>query len=159
MHTMNTSIGAGAGGEAQLTARAECEEALIEVLETMFFELPASGSMITSAPGQDAIAATANFSGDLNGSLSLAADFWTLRRLAGSFLGREDESTVTEAEVRLVACELANMVCGNALSRIEPHGRLRIATPELRLPDGGPREWITFPLESGEISVVLEVGS
>jgi CheY-specific phosphatase CheX len=156
---MNANIEAGAGGGAQVTARAECEAALVEVLETMFFELPAEGSTLAGAPPDTAIAVTAAFSGDLNGSLSLASGFWTLRRLAANFLGREDESTVTEAEIRQVACELANMVCGNALSRIAPHGRFRIATPELCMPGPGPRQWITFPLESGNISVNLEAGS
>lgn len=156
---MNTSIEGAAGGRAGVRARAECEQALIEVLETMFFEVPDQGSTLSGAPQQDAIAVTAAFSGDLNGTLSIASGFWSLRRLAANFLGREDESTVTEAEIRQVACELANMVCGNALSRIEPHGRFRIATPELRMPAESGRQWIAFPLESGEISVLLEIGS
>ncbi|MBE0657220.1 MAG: chemotaxis protein CheX [Bryobacteraceae bacterium] len=156
---MNTNTETGAGSGTQVTARAECEAALIEVLETMFFELPADGSTLAGAPPGAAIAVTAAFSGDLNGSLSIASGFWAMRRLAASFLGREDESTVTEAEIRQVACELANMVCGNALSRIEPHGRFRIATPELCMPGPGSRRWITFPLESGDISVTLEAGS
>ncbi|MBA3974200.1 MAG: hypothetical protein C0504_08295 [Candidatus Solibacter sp.] len=156
---MNTNIEAGAGGGAQVTARAECEAALVEVLETMFFELPAEGSTLAGAPPDAAIAVTAAFAGDLNGSLSLASGLHALRRLTANFLGREDALTVTDAEIRQVACELANMVCGNALSRIEPHGRFRIATPELRMPGPGPRHWITFPLESGDISVTLESGS
>lgn len=156
---MNTSIREAAGGGSQPVARAECEEALIEVLETMFFELPAGGSTLAGVPREAAIAATAVFSGDMNGSLSLASGYWTLRRLAASFLGREDASTVTEAEIRQVACEIANMVCGNVLSRVEPHGRFRIAAPELRMPEGWTQAWITFPLESGDISVLFETGN
>lgn len=157
--TLNTSIEPGASGGSALAGRAECEAALIEVLETMFFELPEGEAALSPAPAESAIAATAVFTGDLKGSLSLSCGIWTLRRLSSNFLGREDESTVTEAEIRQVACELANMVCGNALSRIEPHGRFRIATPELRLPDAGAGQWITFPLETGPISVTLEAGS
>jgi CheY-specific phosphatase CheX len=153
------NISSEAGAMPAMTARAECEAALIEVLETMFFELPLDAPQPASAPPEQDVAATAVFSGDLEGELSLACSHWTMRRLAASFLGREDDSTVTEAEMRQVACELANMICGNALSRIEPHGRFRIATPELRMPEGGAREWIAFPLESGVISMRLEAGS
>ncbi|HPT27703.1 MAG TPA: chemotaxis protein CheX, partial [Bryobacteraceae bacterium] len=106
-----------------------CTEATLEVLETMFFELPVAQPKMQGKAPEPAVAATAVFSGDLRGSLCVACEPWAARRLAASFLGREDESTIAEAEVRLVACEMANMVCGNALSRIEPHGRFQIVTP------------------------------
>lgn len=153
---MNTSAEAGTG--PAMTAKAECEAAVIEVLETMFFELPVDGPGISTGPPDHDVAVTAAFSGDLEGELSLACGHWAMRRLAASFLGREDDSTVTGDEIHQVACELANMVCGNALSRIEPHGRFRIATPELRAPDACAQPWITFPLDSGVISVRLEAG-
>ena len=135
----------------------ECEAAMLEVLETMFFELPEDEASLLDTPPEEPIAATALFGGDMQGSLCVAAGPWAARRLAASFLGREDESTITEAEVRLVACEMANMVCGNALSRIEPHGSFRIATPEIGPPAGTERGWLTFPLEAGAIAMSLHV--
>jgi len=135
----------------------ECEATMLEVLETMFFELPEDEASLLDSPPEEPVAATAVFGGDMQGSLCVAAGPWAARRLAASFLGREDESTITEAEVRLVACEMANMVCGNALSRIEPHGSFRIATPEIGLPGEAGRGWLTFPLEAGAVAMCLNI--
>ncbi len=138
-------------------AKAECEAAMLEVLETMFFELPEDEAVLLDSPPEEAVAATALFGGDMQGSLCVAAGPWAARRLAASFLGREDESTITEAEVRLVACEMTNMVCGNALSRIEPHGSFRIDTPEIGPPGIARRSWLTFPLEAGAVAMYLNL--
>ena len=75
------------------------------------------------------------------------------RRLAANFLGREDEWTVTEPEIELGALELANILCGNALSRLDPGGRFRIEAPRLerRSEEGGP--WLAAPLESGRVAL------
>jgi len=127
-----------------------------EVLETLFFELPEDEASLLDSPPEEPVAATAVFGGDMQGSLCVRPDLGC-RRLAASFLGREDESTITEAEVRLVACEMANMVCGNALSRIEPHGSFRIATPEIGLPGEAGRGWLTFPLEAGAVAMCLNI--
>jgi CheY-specific phosphatase CheX len=134
-----------------------CEAAALEVLETMFFELPLGEPEMMDQPPEQPVAATAEFNGDLRGSLSVASEPWAARRLAANFLGREDESTITETEVRLVTCELANMVCGNALSRIEPHGRFQISTPEAALPCEAGLDWLTFVLESGAVAVCLNI--
>ena len=135
----------------------ECEAAMLEVLETMFFESPEDEASLLDSPPEDPVAATAVFGGDMQGSLCVAAGPWAARLLAASFLGREDDSTITEAEVRLVACEMANMVCGNALSRIEPQGGFRIATPEIGPPGEARRGWLTFPLEAGAVAMYLDI--
>jgi|GEM_PF-751025 len=136
-----------------LTAAPECEQAALEVLETMFFEIPSEVPEVKKSPPRAAVAARAVFGGDLSGCLVVACEEWAARRLAANFLGREDEGTVGEDEVRMVTCEMANMICGNALSRIKPHGRFRIGTPQAEPVAEPQREWLTVPLESGEVAV------
>ena len=136
---------------------AACGSAALEVLEAMFFEIPEEdGEAATNVP-DGAVLVSAEFRGDLQGVLRAAVDPHAAISLSANFLGREDPATITAAEMRLVACELANMVCGNALSRIMPHGNFRIATPEVGAahPEGG--EWRRFALESGAASFSLEV--
>ena len=50
--------------------------------------------------------------------------------IAADFLG-EDADSVTPAQVQEVAKELANMICGAVLSRIESSAIFRLATPDL----------------------------
>lgn len=132
-------------------------EATIEVLETMFFELPEAPPERQDAPPEDSVIALAEFSGDLAGVVETAMSPWVARRLTASFLGREDETTVTEAETRQVVCEFTNMVCGNALSRLEPDGKLRISTPEIGRQGAPGGEWLLFPLESGLLGLKLTI--
>lgn len=129
---------------------------MLEVLETMFFELPIA-PLREDSPPADVPGAAVEFTGTRRGRLDVRLDAAAARRLAASFLGREDERTVTGPEIELVTLELANMLCGAALSRIEPQGRFRIEAPRLEssMPEGaGP--WLVAPLESGRVAVRLE---
>ena len=58
----------------------------------------------------------------------------TGRRIAASFLGAE-EAEVTEAQIGEVVSELANMLCGSVLSRVEKETRFELSHPEV-----GPTE-------------------
>ena len=126
--------------------------ALVEVVETMFFELPLDEVREGLPPAEGRAAWTA-FGGTHAGWLEVRLEEGAARRLAANFLGREDEWTVTEPEIELVALELANILCGNALSRLDPGGRFRIEAPRLerRSEEGGP--WLAAPLESGRVAL------
>ncbi|MCU1238446.1 MAG: CheC, inhibitor of methylation [Candidatus Solibacter sp.] len=70
------------------------------------------------------------FHGDPPGvfHMSLARDVAT--RIAADFLGLDADS-VTAEQVNDVAKELANMICGAVLSRLESRATLRLSTPDL----------------------------
>lgn len=138
-------------------AESACLAAAIEVLETMFFEIPLDEPEPGGHAARASVMAKAVFNGGLRGSLSVACEPWAARRLAASFLGREDETTIEESEVRLIACELANMICGNALSRLEPHALFQIETPPATEEDAEAKGWLAFALETGSMAVRLRV--
>lgn len=139
---------------------APVEEALaegtVEVLETMFFEIPQE-EVECGEPPRKGPGSVADFTGSRNGTLLVRLDGPAAVRLAASFLGREDDSTVTQEETGLVLMELANMVCGNALSRIEPRGAFQIAAPRPICEDDEAEAegWLVAPLESGRLAVRL----
>lgn len=136
--------------------RRAVEEAVLEVLETMCFEYPVAEPEEGGDPGEEAVEAAARFEGTLRGELRVALTGGAPQRLAAAFLGIE-ESEVGGREELLMASELANMVCGAALSRLEPHGRLRIATPAAGRGQARceGRCWLHFPLEGGGVAVTL----
>lgn len=140
----------------QAQQRRALEEAALEVLETMCFEFPVAEPEAGGAPGGDTVRASARFEGSLRGVLHVALTADAAQRLAAAFLGMEEDG-VGEPQVLQMASELANMLCGATMSRLEPHGRLRIAPPVAerggaRLRDGS---WLRFPLERGAAAVML----
>ena len=58
----------------------------------------------------------------------------TTRRLTTSFLGLEEDE-LTEPHTDEVICELANMVCGSALSRLDAGARFDLSHPEINPPE------------------------
>jgi CheY-specific phosphatase CheX len=132
----------------------EMAAAAVEVLETMFFEFPV-GLVRQAEPPRAGLASLVEFSGTRDGRLEVDAEAGVARRLAASFLGREDERTVTEPEVNLVLLELANMLCGNALSRLEPRGGFQIAAPRSVPETEAGAGWLVVPMESGRLGVRL----
>lgn len=135
------------------------EEAALEVLETMCFEFPVAEPCVGGPPEGVAVGAVARFSGTLEGELRVALTGPAPRRLAASFLGMEEDE-VRDGHELSMAAELANMLCGAAMSRLEPHGRLRIAAPE---PGRGAcgcagGEWLHLRLEQGGMAVKLCCG-
>lgn len=153
---------------AEITPRAaralRCTRAaILEVLETMFFELPADEGQC-AAPRSGVRSAVVQFAGTMPGLLRVAIEPHMLSRLTQNFLGLDELEPPSIAEERQVLCELANMLCGAALSRFEPDGRLSIGSPEETALN--PQEeaiaaaslpWIRSPLECGDIWVHLEI--
>ncbi|MGJ5819004.1 chemotaxis protein CheX [Paludibaculum fermentans] len=138
--------------------RQACRVALLEVLETMFFELPVAELEVVEAPVETSCLIRASFHGSAGGAMQLAISCQICGRLAAAFLGKETDE-VTCAERCSTARELANMLCGASLSRLQPQGRLSIGTPESvdeADPESGP--WLRYPLEGGSIDVALRYG-
>lgn len=150
--------------------RAACQEALAEVLETMFFELPVD-EPAGLAPPAEATTVVARFLGQIGdgifeGRFRVAIDEPMLYRLTQDFLGLDELEMPEASQTLSVHRELANMLCGSTLSRLSPEAHLRIAPPEA-LPPGsaepvpGPgvrtSPWIDTPLECGRLWVKVEV--
>jgi CheY-specific phosphatase CheX len=135
---------------------AACQQAVLEVLETMFFELPESTGELVEHHVDDASLVTARFSGSLNGVLCVALSSASPQRLAAGFLGMEEEDIGPDEEHSMVV-ELANVLCGSTMSRVEPLGRLIIEQPGVgEHPEDVHGPWLRFPLESGLIEVSVQ---
>jgi hypothetical protein len=98
-----------------------------EVLETMFFA--------TAVPGEagcesDSLKVRIEFRGSPSGVFAMALDREDARRLASAFLGCEPEQMSSEHD-GLLACELANIVCGSVLSRAGAEGSFELGAPRL----------------------------
>ncbi len=162
--------------------------AVEEVLETMCFTsvlasgegtVPASGDGAAPAPeggagpaGELAVPADADaaaptctaelrFRGDPSGQCRVRVP-WNLARVMGAgFLGCE-ETEVSDSQTEEVVCELANMICGSVLSRLESEATFQITHPELVPPERGAgfegagiNRW--FDLGDGILTVSLEL--
>jgi len=135
-------------------------DAATEVLETMFF------ATVTDEPAPDAatapwISAGLSFEGGRAGRFGVQTPLETTRKLTASFLGVEEEA-LTEAQTDEVICELANMVCGSALSRLDGGARFDLRHPELNplepaCAEGGRVARMTLATEDGALTFWLEL--
>lgn len=133
--------------------RQACTEATLEVLETMLFELPVDEAALSGPPPASDATATAVFDGSLAGALTVAVSPECTARMASGFLGL-DEHEAGESEQRSLVIELANVICGATMSRLEPEGRLRIQPPVFGpLAGQAPAAWLEFPIDGGHLLV------
>jgi CheY-specific phosphatase CheX len=112
--------------------------AVEEALDKMFFV----AGFENTAPGQmprPEMAATVDFDGASRGVFTLRVTTGLARSIAADFLG-EDEPELPEERVREVVRELANMICGAALSRARGNQEFRLDEPRCcePSPDAGP---------------------
>ena len=137
-------------------------ESVNDVLERMFFvqAVGASPQQLPQAPdGQ--IVARVRFEGEPSGSLTLWLNALDALPIAADFLGADPEE-ITEARSSEVICELANMICGSLLSRIEAGTTFHLATPQI-LAEWTPADFVsaTFyavELENGILAVSVTTG-
>jgi hypothetical protein len=132
------------------------EEALTHVLETMFFELPLD-AVSKHSPEPGCIRASVKIAGSLRGRFHLAAELRLLGRLTQSFLGIDEGEAPGEDQQRSVICELANMLCGAALSRLMPDACLTLETGIENGPVACDAAWLACPLEQGRVFVKIEL--
>jgi CheY-specific phosphatase CheX len=132
-------------------------ESTAEVLETMFFTCVAETAGAEYDSSQTSVAAQLTFHGAPSGSFGLALPARTAREIAAGFMG-EDEETLPEARVGEVVCELANMICGSMLSRLESHTCFELHHPELSNGEVPPAALSRiFELEHGTLRVWLNL--
>ena len=134
------------------------DSAAEEVLETMFY----TGIFGPGTEGDGPyVSAGVSFQGTRNGSLDVAAPESTAMALAASFLGEDPESVPAE-QVPTVIGELANVLCGVVLGRVEEGGQFVIAPPQVsRLDLANLARNVevrrVFELEEGTLSVGLTI--
>ena len=129
-----------------------------EVLETMFY----TGAFGPGTEGGGTyLSAGVSFRGSRNGALDVAAPESTALALAAAFLGETVESVPPE-QVPTVIGELANVLCGVILGRVEEGGQFVIAPPHVSRQDMA--ELVrnlevrrVFELEEGTLSVGLTI--
>lgn len=125
-----------------------------EVLETMFFT-PLGGDPEAGAAAFEWVSAELEFHGQPGGRFRVGASRPTARSLAAAFLGME-ENEVTEELVGDVVRELANMICGSVLSRLERASTIELLHPEL-VEGPPPASARLFPLQDGWLALRLEL--
>jgi len=107
-----------------------------EVLESMYF---------TSVVGLQKVApddhnviegggplATLEFKGEMSGTFTLSMAPETARMLAANFFG-EDELDVTDVSINEMVGEMANMICGSVLSRLETESHFKLTHPVVEI--------------------------
>jgi len=141
-------------------------DAVHDVLEKMFFIEPddhLSPTGYPAAEGENTIAAKLKFEGPSSGCLTLLLSEAGARPMAADFLGLDIEELPAE-RIEEVVCELANMVCGSVLSRIDSHAIFRLASPRVLrgdpwrfLPEANrDREVYSVGIGSGALTVIVE---
>jgi CheY-specific phosphatase CheX len=137
----------------KVPARAKLQKVLAdsiaETLDAMFFTACLTAPEAEPAP-QPQLAAQVAFEGNPPGRLTLRMPALAARSLAANFLG-EEENDLSERQVGDVLCELANMICGFVLSRVEGAAEFRLGAP--RMVESGeldrPRGGVAHAVETG----------
>jgi CheY-specific phosphatase CheX len=141
----------------EISIEAAISRATADVLEKMFFTGFAAESEWIQDSGPR-IAVRLAFDGERQGLLTLVISRDSARTLAADFLGTDTADGPDEMQVNEVVRELANMICGNALSTLEKRA-LRLSAPEilraaeLGLPEGSAHR--SFDLNGGTLAIGL----
>uniref|UniRef100_Q01VJ3 CheC, inhibitor of MCP methylation n=1 Tax=Solibacter usitatus (strain Ellin6076) TaxID=234267 RepID=Q01VJ3_SOLUE len=105
-------------------------ESVVEVLEKMFFIEAITDLPADAASPEPALAVALEFDGDPPGVFRISLARAAAAQIAADFLG-EDAASLTDPQVEEVVKELANMICGAVLSRIESSVTFRLSAPDL----------------------------
>ncbi len=133
-----------------VTTRAVIED----VLETMFFSTAVA---VEGARDPGSISARIHFDGDPSGEFELTLTRGAARQFATSFLAVDEPDLPPDADAE-VTCELANMICGAALSRVHPDSVVRLNAPyicDAVAPLEGVRQ--RFETPEGVLSITMRV--
>lgn len=101
-----------------------------EVLEKMFFVEPLEEPPAEAGSPEGEMTVQLAFEGLPSGTLTLRVASAAARQIAADFLG-EDASGLPPAKVEEVVRELANMICGSVLSRVESTATFHLHPPRL----------------------------
>ena len=113
----------------ELLTRQALQDSVREVLEKMFFS-DTLGELPLTEPDGDEIIVEIEFQGEPSGFLLLRLTCQAARQIAVDFLGTA-EGQISETHACDVVRELANMVCGSVLSRLESSATFRLAPPRI----------------------------
>ncbi len=102
--------------------------ALGEILESMFFSAISETEVVDQAQDRSFISAHLSFRGNPSGFFGVKTSAQTAQKLAANFLG-QDEASISESQSGEVLCELANMLCGSSLSRLESGEKFELSAP------------------------------
>jgi hypothetical protein len=108
----------------------------------MFF-IQCLGESLASESEPDVVAHL-TFEGDPSGALTLTVAASVARSVAADFLAAE-EPDLSEQEIREVVCELANMICGSVLSRVESSATFRLGSPRIVASKSDPTDFAPEP--------------
>jgi len=143
--------------------RQALQDSVDEVLEKMFFvETQGECAEPAGDPAADEIAVELTFQGEPPGALLLRLTSPAARQIAADFLGI-DEAEVSGVRTSEVVRELANMICGAALSRARGQHEFRLGEP--RCPglasgsDGPPDAAIAVTAGDGLLEAELRLES
>jgi len=130
-----------------------------DVLETMFFSSVMGETPVSTTPAADGIAARLAFSGARAGVFALRLTGGAAQVIAANFLAEETDEP-TRQQVQEVVCELANMMCGSVLSRLDRGAHFDLGQPvmvdaaEVGTPEAVSR---AFDIGDGEVSMFLSM--
>lgn len=135
--------------------------AAADVLETMFFS-PLMGEATPDAScSEPALMARLKFSGGRSGSFTIRVSAGAAGTIAANFLGEETD-TPEPGQVRDVVCEMANMICGSVLSRLDREAHFDLQHPELVEACSEPALGSIcslFEIEGGQVALCLQLDS
>jgi hypothetical protein len=100
-----------------------------DVLESMFF-LDTLGEAAEPPAEADTVTVHLSFEGDPPGCFEMRLARPAANAIAADFLG-EDAESLTSRQSTDVTLELANMICGAVLSRIESSAAFRLGAPHV----------------------------
>ena len=132
------------------TIRPALSSAVADVLERMFF-LEGLSEVPEPPPEAETVSVNLSFEGNPPGSFEMRLAREAAGAIAADFLGEERES-LTDQQSTDVTLELANMICGAVLSRIESDAAFRLGTPQIAADKSGlhlPRNATRFTVETG----------
>ena len=131
-------------------------ESVEEVLERMFF-IECLGES-PEPPAEPELSAWVSFQGDPSGDFLLRITTTRARSAAADFLGL-DPSAMSEGQWGEVVCEMANMICGSVLSRMEASKSFRLAAPRSATGEekitGSAAAGCVLEIEQGQIAVTM----
>ena len=109
-------------------------DACSEVLDSMYFTTTLGSGPRDAMPeclpdGQPPLIFGLGFTGDVSGRFGVHLEQTTARTLSANFLGQE-EADISAGELAEVVGELANMLCGSIVSRIEEKSKFVLSHPE-----------------------------
>jgi hypothetical protein len=140
------------------TIRTALSCAVAEVLERMFF-LEGLGEAPEPPAEAETVTVQVTFDGDPPGRFRMRLARPAASAIAADFLG-EDTESLTAQQSTEVTLELANMICGAVLSRIESSATFRLGAPQIAADDTGnhgPAEDTRYTVETGSGTLTVAI--